>query len=355
MAIYLVTGAAGFIASRVCSLLLADGHIVVGVDNLNDYYDVRVKDHRLFLLMATSDMKLGSDPKVSIFSAPKNGVKRGALPKAHRSGNFVFYNIDIEDRETLMSLFEEYKFDAVLNLAARAGVRYSMIDPFVYLRSNAEGTLNILECQRLAGVKKHVLASTSSLYAGCEPPFSEDQPVNSPLSPYAASKKAAEMLAFSYHSLYGIDVSVLRFFTVFGPAGRPDMSVFRFIKAVDEGGIVSIFGDGSQTRDFTHVNDIAKGVIAALVPTGYEVINLGGGRSPMTLRNMLGVIERALGKEANIRWLPFQEVDMRETWADVRKAERILHWIPEISVEDGLLDTVRWHRENAGWLKDIAV
>ena len=264
---YLVTGAAGFIASQVCSQLLDQGDQVVGVDNLNDYYDVRLKDRRLQQL------------------------------QNHRNAqNFGFEKLDIENQEGLKSLFKnESSFDAVINLAARAGVRYSMENPHVYLSTNAEGTLNLLECMRINGCKKFVLASTSSLYAGQKMPFTEDLAVNEPLSPYAASKKAGELMAYSYHKLYQMDVSVVRYFTVFGPAGRPDMSIFRFIKWIDEGVPIEMFGDGSQSRDFTYVDDIASGTIAALQHVGFEIINLGGWKEPCFLKHHYFKARRVIG------------------------------------------------------------
>ena len=216
MATYLVTGVAGFIAARTAEMLLADGHVVVGIDNLNDYYDVRLKDYRLGRLLGMKHLSASIDQWHSAY------VRAGRL-RTH-DGRFIFEPTDIEDRPALARLFSEFSFDAVFHLAARAGVRYSMENPSACLATNALGTLNLLECQRKNGVRKHILASTSALYAGCPLPFTEDQPVNTPLSPYAVSKKAAEVMACSYHKSHGLDVSILRYFTVFGPAGRPDMS-----------------------------------------------------------------------------------------------------------------------------------
>ena len=197
------------------------------MDNLNDYYDVRLKDSRLARLMGETAWQPGADARRSQFG--------GRGRRAAGDGRFIFEAMDIEDRAELEKLFHEFRFDAVFNLAARAGVAYSVENPHVYLTTNTHGTLNLLECQRKFGVKKMVLASTSSLYAGSPMPFSEEQPVNAPLSPYAASKKAAELFAHSYHKLHGLDITVVRFFTVFGPAGRPDMSIFRFIQWIDAG------------------------------------------------------------------------------------------------------------------------
>lgn len=319
----LVTGAAGFIASKVCEFLLADGVEVVGVDNMNDYYDVQLKDYRLKQLEG----------------------KKG----------FEFHRLDIEDRDALKALFDAHKFDVVFNLAARAGVRYSMENPHVYMTTNANGSLNLLEEVRRTGVKKFILASTSSLYAGQKMPFTEDLAVNIPISPYAASKKAAELMAYSYHYLYGIDVSIVRYFTVFGPCGRPDMSIFRFTQWIMNDQKLEVFGDGAQSRDFTFVDDIARGTIAAAKEIGYEIINLGGGRNPISLNRVIEGIARYVGKPAVCDNKAFHKADILETWADISKAERLLGWKPQVSFEEGLERTVRWHLENAEWLKKVTL
>jgi len=348
MATYLITGAAGFIAARVCEFLLRDGHTVVGVDNLNDYYDVRLKDWRLGQLLGDGRKELGSDPRLSVY-LPVHGCG----PTVLNSGRFHFHFLDIENQGAMDALFSRYSFDAVFNLAARAGVRYSMENPHVYLSTNTHGTLNLLECQRKYGVEKQVLASTSSLYVGCPMPFTEDLPVNTPLSPYAASKKAAELMAYSYHKLYGLDITVLRYFTVFGPAGRPDMAPLRFIKWIDEGLPIQLFGDGSQARDFTYVDDIARGTILAAKPLGYEIVNLGGGRSPVSLRAVIALMEEALGRKATVVEKPFHAADIKETWADIAKADALLGWRPEWCLEEGVSRTVEWHVSNSAWLREV--
>jgi UDP-glucuronate 4-epimerase len=323
----LVTGAAGFIASQVCSQLLDQGNQVIGVDNLNDYYDVRLKDWRLQQLLN------------------------------HRNAhNFVFEKLDIENQKNLKALFKNQgPFNSVLNLAARAGVRYSMENPYVYLSTNAEGTLNLLECMRENGCQKFVVASTSSLYAGQKMPFAEDLAVNEPLSPYAASKKAGELMAYSYHKLYQMDVSVVRYFTVYGPAGRPDMSSYRFIKWIAEGKTIQMFGDGSQSRDFTYVDDIARGTVAAMQEVGYEIINLGGGRNPVSLNTIIDKIETLIGKKAVIEHKPFHVADLMDTRADIKKAKNLLGWEPEVSLDEGLEKSVSWYIQNQEWLKNIQV
>lgn len=323
---YFVTGVAGFIASRVASLLLADGHEVVGIDNLNDYYDVSLKQHRVASLQA----------------------EPGAAER------FQFEKIDLEDRSEIARLFDQHgNFDAVVNLAARAGVRYSMINPSIYMTTNAMGSLYLLEEMKQRGMKKYVLASTSSLYAGQKMPFTEDLAVNTPISSYAASKKAAELMAYSHHYLYGIDVSICRYFTVYGPAGRPDMCIFRFIHWIDQGVPIELFGDGSQSRDFTYVDDIARGTIAAIKDVGYQIFNLGGGNQPIALTLIIEKLEKLLGKKAVIENKEFHKADIKSTWADIDKAGRILGWKPQVSLDDGLAACVRWYQDNLPWSSQI--
>jgi nucleoside-diphosphate-sugar epimerase len=208
---------------------------------------------------------------------------------------------------------------------------------------------------RRHGCPKMVLASTSSLYAGQKMPFTEELAVNTPLSPYAASKKAAEMMAYSYHKLYGLDISVVRYFTVFGPAGRPDMSVYRFIQWMLADEPLQIFGDGSQSRDFTYVDDIARGTIAATKPVGYEVINLGGGRNPISLLQVIEMLEQFTGKKARWNSSAFHIADIKETWADIAKADKLLGWQPQISPEEGFRRTVDWHLQNQETLRSIVL
>ncbi|MDA7900930.1 NAD-dependent epimerase/dehydratase family protein, partial [Akkermansiaceae bacterium] len=247
-------------------------------------------------------------------------------------------------------------FDAVINLAARAGVRASITDPFVYLSTNTLGTLNLLDLMLKHNVKRYVMASTSSLYAGKLMPFLETADVRQPLSPYAASKLGAEAMAYSYYHLYGLDVSILRYFTVYGPAGRPDMSPFRFTEWVSRREPITLYGDGEQTRDFTYIDDIARGTIAATEQCdGYEIYNIGGGNEPISINAMIAEIERHLGKKAIIDYQSQNNADMQDTAANIDKAMDKLGWKPDVSPFDGLERTVKWHQENVEWLRNVTL
>jgi nucleoside-diphosphate-sugar epimerase len=319
---YLVTGTAGFIASNVAELLLAGGHSVVGVDNMNDAYDVRLKHWR--------------------------------LERLQRLDGFTFHDLDICDRAGLRSrVFGDETYDGIINLAARAGVRQSVKDPHIYADTNLDGTLNLLEACREHGIAKFVLASTSSLYGEqTEMPYTEDMRTDAPLSPYAATKKAAEAMCYTYHYLYGIDVTVFRYFTVYGPAGRPDMSLFRFTKWISEGRPVTVFGDGRQSRDFTYVKDIARGTVRGLQNVGYEVINLGSD-TPVVLMDAIRMIEDALGKQADFDFQPRHAADVLATWANISKARTVLQWQPEMTFEDGVRRTVEWYLRNETWAREL--
>jgi UDP-glucuronate 4-epimerase len=321
MARYLVTGAAGFIGSQVTAALLARGDQVLGLDNLNNAYDPRLKEWRLARL------------------TPHPG--------------FTFRHVDISDADALATVVDQGSFEAVINLAARAGVRASVRSPELYVQTNLVGTLRLLELCRSHGIRKFVLASTSSLYGAHNArPFAEDADISRPLSPYAATKGAAEMLCHSFHALHGLDVTILRYFTVYGPAGRPEMSIFRFVQWVDEGRPVVLYGDGDQERDFTYIDDIVRGTLASLVPLGFEVINLGSDR-PVALRALLEAIERLAGKRARIDQRPEAPGDVRATWADIRKAGRLLGWEPRVDLESGLGACLDWYRAERSWASTI--
>ncbi len=325
MSHYLLTGVAGFIAARVAQRLLEQGHTVYGVDNLNDAYDVRLKEYRLKKLLP--------------------------LP------NFTFERMDIGEPQAVQALFAQMPtqgWDAVINLAARAGVRQSLLDPWVYYQTNLTGTLNLLEACRQYGIKKFLLASTSSVYGADAPlPTPEDAPSDRPLQPYAASKKAAEILCHTYHYLYGLDISVVRYFTVYGPAGRPDMVMFRFVQGVMEGKPVTIYGDGTQSRGFTYLDDIAEGTILALQPLGYEIVNLGG-HETIQIGQLLALIEELTGQRAQVTYTPFHPADMYANWADTRKAQARLGWQPKVGIRQGIEAMVAWYLEERAWASQVA-
>lgn len=320
--VIIITGVAGFIGSRTAQLALNNGIMVVGIDNMNNYYSPIIKKHR--------------------------------LEELNKHTNFKFIMGDIEDKATLENVFTSYKIEAVINLAARAGVRFSLKNPFIYASTNYIGSLNLLDLMRTYKVNKYVMASTSSIYAGSKMPYKEDSSVNQPISPYAASKKAAELIAYTYYHQFNIDVSVVRYFTVYGPSGRPDMSVLRFIKWIDEGNPIVLYGDGSQSRDFTYVDDIALGTLAATTKkVGYEIINLGGGKNPIQINTLISKIEILLSKKAKIEQKPFHSADVDSTWADISKANKILDWTPKTSLDQGLELTIEWYNKNKSWLKEI--
>src|SRR3990172_3564647 len=329
MAHYLVTGVAGFIASRVAEILLEAGHSVVGVDNLNAAYDVRMKEYRL-------------------------GKLQG------RPG-FKFLRLDISDRDAVEQLDEQAVrnlkapgFDAVINLAARAGVRQSVENPWVYVDTNITGTLNLLEFCHRKEIGKFILASTSSIYGADAPlPTPEEADSNYPLQAYAASKKGAEALCHAYHYLHGIDVTIVRYFTVYGPAARPDMVMFRFAQWIREGLTVKLNVDGEQSRGFTYIDDIARGTILGLKPLGYEIINLGG-HETIKINELIRRMEDLIGKKARIERRPAHPADMLANWADVEKAEELLGWRPEVSLDQGLAGLAEWYKRERSWASQIA-
>lgn len=322
MGTYLVTGCAGFIGACVAERLIDDGDTVFGVDNLNDAYDVRLKEWR--------------------------------LRRLRERDSFTFKQVDIADRAGFETAWGERPIDGVFNLAARAGVRPSVYMPEVYYETNVLGALNVLDLSLKKGVRKIVQASTSSLYGLDNPrPYKEDADTSRPLSPYAASKSAVETLCHSYAHLHDLDITVLRYFTVYGPAGRPDMSIFRFIQWIAESRPLILYGDGEQERDFTYVDDIARGTIAAQRPAGYEVINLGGDR-PVSINSLIQMVEARLSKEAIIERHDPAPGDMPATWADINKAHELLDWQPEVNLEQGLDLTVAWYLEEREWARTVS-
>lgn len=320
---YLVTGAAGFIASRVIEMLLDAGHTVVGVDNMNDAYDVRMKEYRL--------RKLEQHP------------------------GLTFHRLDIAERNTFAkaSPLRLQKYDAVINLAARAGVRQSLDNPWVYVDANITGTLNLLEFCRQQGILKFILASTSSVYGRDAPlPTPETYSSDQPLQAYAATKKSAEVLCHVYHYLYGLDVTVFRYFTVYGPAPRPDMVMFRFTQWLSEGRRLIVNGDGEQSRGFTYLDDIARGTLLGLKSLGYEIINLGG-HEVIKINDLIRLLESLTNRKAKVEYNPPHPADMATNWADVNKARQVLGWEPTIGLKEGVGHLVDWYNQERVWASEI--
>lgn len=319
MAKILVTGCAGFIGSSTTSKLLKQGHTVIGIDNLNDYY---------------------------------NPVwKKENLKEFKHEAHFTFHQLDITDQKSLEKVFQEQvkkdqKIEKILHLAARAGVRPSIQQPFLYEKVNVLGTLNLLDLAKQYQVPQFVFASSSSVYGNQKKvPFSETDPVNKPISPYAATKKAGEMLCHTYAYLYGIKTTCLRFFTVYGPKGRPDMAPYLFTKAIINGETINQFGDGTTRRDYTYIDDIVQGILAALVkPFAFEIINLGN-NTPVSLNEFLELLQEIIGKKAKIVKMPMQPGDVDQTYADIEKANKLLGYKPTTSFKQGLTKFVKWYRE----------
>lgn len=311
---FLVTGGAGFIGSNLCERLLQSGHSVWAFDDLNPFYDPSFKRRNI------------------------REIQTLALP-------FEFIHGDITDREAVDELFAGVKFDQVIHLAARAGVRPSLEDPALYQRVNVEGTVNILEAARLNGVKKLVIASSSSVYGvNAKVPFSEADPIFHPISPYAASKLACEALGHVYHHLYGMDVAMLRFFTVYGPRQRPDLAIFKFAKLMAAGKPIPVFGDGTTARDYTFITDILDGIIACTQKEfGYQVFNLGESQT-VTLARLIELLEQATGQKAVIDRQPMQPGDVPITFADVSKAARMLDYAPKVKIDRGIPLFVDWFK-----------
>jgi nucleoside-diphosphate-sugar epimerase len=331
MANYLITGSAGFIGARVSEFLLAGGNSVTGLDNLCEAYDVRVKSYRL--------KKLTSSP------------------------GFTFKKYDISDQSLLSSATiseilnnragNNPPFDAVINLAARAGVRQAITDPWVYVDTNVTGTLNLLELCRQLGIPKFLMASTSSVYGLNAPlPTPEEADSDHPMQAYAASKKAAEMLCHAYHHLNQLDIIIFRYFTVYGPAGRPDMSMFRFVQWISEEQPVKLYGDGKQSRAFTYIDDIARGTIEGLKLTGYHIINLGG-HEQIQIMELIHLLESYLGKKALIEYHPANPADMYANWANVDKARSLLGWKPQVKLDDGIQNLIDWYNNERSWASQI--
>lgn len=308
----LVTGGAGFIGFHTAKALVERGDEVVVVDNLSDYYDVQLKKNRLEQI--------------------KDKVK--------------FYQVDISNFEELRGVFLENKFDKICHLGAQAGVRYSLENPFVYEKTNGLGTLNLLELMKEFGVKDLVFASSSSVYGGNKKaPFSVKHKTDIPISLYAATKKYGELLVHAYHHLYGLNCFGLRFFTVYGPWGRPDMALFKFTKAILEEQPIEVYNFGEHKRDFTYITDIVEGVVKSLDKVkGYKILNLGN-NNPVELNYFIACIEKELGKEAKKKLLPLQNGDVPATSADIKETKKVLGWEPKVKIEDGIREFITWYKE----------
>ncbi|TAL07563.1 MAG: SDR family NAD(P)-dependent oxidoreductase [Verrucomicrobia bacterium] len=313
---FLVTGGAGFIGSHVCERLLKDGHAVWVFDDLNNFYDPQLKRANLRELQSL------------------------AKP-------FEFIQGDLTDGDAVEELFASVKFDQIIHLAARAGVRPSLEEPALYQRVNVEGTVNLLEAARKRGVKKITIASSSSVYGvNAKVPFSENDPIFSAISPYAASKLACEALGHVYHHLYGLDVAMLRFFTVYGPRQRPDLAIHKFAKLISAGKLIPVFGDGSTARDYTYVTDTVSGVLACTQKEfGYEIFNLGESQT-VTLAHLIELLEQSLGQKAVIDRKSTQPGDVPITFADISKARARLGYDPRVKIEQGIPLFVDWFRQS---------
>ena len=330
----LVTGAAGFIGAFVCKSLLERGHHVIGIDNINDYYDIELKFGRLAFL-GIEKKKCSNHTKInsSLFS------------------NFYFMKIDITDKEQLISLFEKEHFEVVCNLAAQAGVRYSIENPDTYIQSNIVGFTNILECCRHFSVKHLVYASSSSVYGmNAKIPFSEIDKVDTPVSLYAATKKSNELMAYTYTHLYKFATTGLRFFTVYGPWGRPDMSPILFANAIAQGEAIKVFNNGDMERDFTYIDDIVVGVVTIIEKPVtefrpmYKIYNIGNNNS-VKLMYFIATIEKYMGKEAKKEMYPMQMGDVQRTWADVSELMKDYNYKPSTSIEEGIKQFITWYKE----------
>lgn len=337
----LVTGAAGFIASKIAAMLAQRGDEVIGVDNINDYYDVRLKYARLRELLG-----IDYDGTDMPFAEEYTSA---------RYPNFRFIRLSIEDKAAIDSLFEQEHFDVVLNLAAQAGVRYSITNPYAYMQSNLVGFLNILEACRNYNVPKLVFASSSSVYGMNEKvPYCEEDKVDTPVSLYAASKKSNELMAHSYSKLYGLQTIGLRFFTVYGPWGRPDMSPMLFATALRDGKPIKVFNHGDMIRDFTFIDDIAEGTIRTIdhdIPkdkrengVAYRIYNIGCSH-PVKLMDFISEMESAYGAEAKKEFLPMQAGDVYQTNADTSRLEAEMGYKPHVSLHEGIEKFMKWYKE----------
>lgn len=323
----LVTGAAGFIGFHTVNKFIEEGHDIVGLDNINDYYSPLLKYQRLKEAGIETDMIKWYKPVISIMNT-----------------NYRFVRMNLEDKQQLFALFQKEKFDYVINLAAQAGVRYSIENPDVYIQSNTVGFHYLLEACRYFPVKHLVHASSSSVYGtNAKIPFSEDDKADTPVSLYAATKKSNELMAHSYSHLYQIPITCLRFFTVYGSWGRPDMAPMLFIKAILENKPINVFNNGEMSRDFTYVGDIVQGIYLASmkVESNYNVLNIGNG-SPVNLMHFIEVLEDKIDQKAIKNFMPMQAGDVKATWANIDKLSTIYNYKPKVNIEEGIGEFIKW-------------
>ena len=310
----LITGAAGFIASHVADMLLKRGDKIIAIDNFNNYYSQK--------------------------------SKRSNIKQAESHKNYTLFEADILDTEKIRSIFRQTAPDKVIHLAARAGVRPSLENPQLYADINIKGTINILELSHEFSIKNFIFGSSSSVYGSNKKiPFKETDPVDNPISPYAATKRAGELLCYTYHHLYNLNISCMRFFTVYGERGRPDMAPYKFTKAINEGKEITMYGNGTTQRDYTYVADIARGIIAALDKNhSYEIFNLGNSKT-VQLKELIETIEDAVGKKAKIKQQPIQPGDVTITYADLTKSKKLLSYNSKTSIDEGIKNFVKWYKE----------
>lgn len=319
----LVTGGAGFIGSNLIKKLLEVGYRVICLDDLNNYYSPKIKQRNIAPFL--------------------------------KHKNFKFHKADICDYKKLAKIFAKEKVDKICHLAARVGVRASIQNPHLYERVNIGGTLNLLDLAVKYKIKNFVFASSSSVYGNSQKiPFSENDNVTNPISPYAATKKACELFAATYHNLYGLNCTGLRFFTVYGPGGRPDMAPFLFLDAIFRGKQIKKFGDGTSARDYTYIDDIVEGIVMALEKNfPFEIINLGNNK-PIELNYFIKLVERLVGKSAKIKQMPEQPGDVKITYADITKAKKLLGWEPKTKIEEGMEKFTKWYLKNYNWISRLA-
>jgi nucleoside-diphosphate-sugar epimerase len=318
----LITGVGGFIGFHIARKLLENGNQIIGIDNLNNSYDTTLKNFRLL--------------------------------KLKHFNHFTFYKQDITNLDALKKVFSQNKIEKIIHLAGKAGVRKSLEEPQEYISSNIVGTVNLLELSKDYNISSFINASSSSIYGENEMPFIEDNCINKINSPYGVTKRATELFTYSYHLNYKLNIVNFRFFTVYGPIGRPDMSIFKFIELINRNKSIHVFGNGEQTRSFTYIDDVVEGIINAIELKGFEIINLGNNKR-YSLNYLIKAIEKSLNKKAKLVFEETNRLDMPDTLPDIQKANKLLNWQPKIDLEEGKSKTINWHIENRKFAKNICL